>query len=240
MDFVDRIGGFGKVRLTGAEQRMLDEIRDIALTKNYLEKKDPETERYKGLIRDLFPMFTLIPSEGLGVNYQDSYSLKYVPTSGSFWYQDLPEAPELRMGSRVSIGAESRAADLRVLMLPNASREGYLMSVVVGGCYQRSCIDDLVTKLGERETPAIRGVEEIKQKPPMNSEYGIVEVPQLRTVLKLYDRAAQLLDHVKDTIGVTFEELWILRRDMVKHENVALRELSRIKYRDILDGLTRQ
>lgn len=245
MELVNRINGFGQVLLTASEQRMLEELSEIASTtgKSYiLGEMNEQTGRYERIMQDLFPMVPLVKGEGLGegsgIQHKNSYLLEVIPP-GNCWYSELPEAPELRIGSGLFIGKESKGVDLRVLMPPNAGREGYFMSVVVGD-YRRGCIDDIVAKLGEREKPVILGVQPIKSKPPVNPNYGIAEVPQLKTVLKLYERVDGLLRQVGDIIKITSEELHTLRKDMMKHENIAIRRLSAIEYQKALEALIHQ
>lgn len=241
MELIDRVNGFGKVMLTPAEQRMLGEIRNIASTagRSYiLGEMNEQTGRYERIMHDLFPMVPLVKSAGLRSLFSNSYSIQLVDES--WWYEELPEGQELRMGSRFSIGSEAKNVELRVLTPSKVQHEGYFMSVVVGDIYHLRCVDDVVKELGKKEKLKIIGVGEIKHKQPTNSEYGIAQVPQLQTVLKLYEKSAHLLRHAEDTIHVSVQELHTLREDMVKHPNIALRKLSAEEYQKQLEALTRQ
>ncbi len=237
MELIDRVNGFGKVMLTVPEQRMLREIGDIASTagESYIlgEINEP-TGRYERSMRNLFPMVPLTKSAGPGQLSHNAYHLQR--NESHHWYMDLPEAPSLQIGSRIVIGSEVKEVSLQVLMPSNADQEGYFMSVVVG-TYNPGCIDDLVAKLGEREKPAILRVQKIKMKLPLNPDYGIAEVPQLKTVLKLYERADDLLRHTEDTIKITSKELHTLRGDMLRHQNIAIRKLSAVEYQKALEAL---
>lgn len=241
MELIGRIGGFGQVMLTAPEQGMLSEISEIASTagKSYiLGEMNEQTGRYERVMQDLFPMIPVVKSAGLGPLFINSYHLQKIDNSE--WSEKLPKGPELRIGSRFSIGSETKNVELRVLTPRKSQQEGYYMSVVVGDHYRQGCVDDIVKRLGEREKPAIRGIQTIKNKPPLNPEYGIAEVPQLRTVLKLYEKAAQLFQNSEDTIHITVPELNVLREDIMKHPNIAVRKLSAVEYRKALEALTHQ
>lgn len=240
MELIDRIGGFGQVMLTVPEQQMLGEISEIASTagKSYiLGEMNEQTGRYERIMKDLFPMIPLIKSAGVGPLFSNTYYLQILDKSHR--YEEFPEGAELQIGSRLFIG-ETKMVDLRVLIPRKAQQKGYFMSVVVGDHYQLGCIDDIVKVLGERETPTIKGIQMIKNKPTLHPDYGIAEVPQLRTVLKLYEKAAQLLYNVHETIKVYVPELNVLREDALQHKNLALRKLSAVEYHKTLEALTHQ
>lgn len=239
MELIDRVNGFGKIILTESEQQMLGEISEIASTAGgsyILGEMNEQTGRYERIMRDLFPMIPLIKSAGLGQLYRNSYHLY---EDSAHRHENLPEAPELYIGSRIGLGEYVDNVNLQILMPAEADKEGYFMSVVVGD-YKLGCIDDIVAKLGEREKPVIQGIQKIKNKHGVNPYYGIAEVPQLRTVLKLYEQATHLLRHAEDTIHVSSQELRQLREDMLKHENIAIRKISAAEYQKQLEVLTRQ
>src|SRR3989338_7663531 len=245
MEYLESVNGFRKIKLNPREDGLLLGLRGIIAGNGgsySLGKMNQPTGEYEMIMNYLFPMIPLEKGRGVWDTHlespHDPYNAKKVEESNS--YEELPPAPELIIGSRVGIGGHSTDIDLRILM----PGEDYFMSVVLGGDYktghQLADRDDIVRMLGERENHKLIGAQMIKHKASTNPEYGIAEVPHLRTTLKLYDRAADLLRGMPKTIGVTREELHELRKDSREHPNIAVRKLSRDEYHKTLQDLTNQ
>jgi len=242
MEFIETVNGFGRVKLNVAEQQLLTRLEDIISgngIKYSLGELNQPTGQYELVMHDLFPMIPMITAAGVwGSKFQNVYSAKKIKESTS--YQEFPPAKELIIGSRLGIGGYSTDVDLRILL----PREGYFMSVVLSVDYksghQSGYQDDIVRILGARENPVLVGTQRIKHKESTIPVYGLAEVPHLRTTLKLYDKAADLLRNMEETIGVNREELQELRKDSLKHPNIAVRKLSAIEYHKTLEDLISQ
>lgn len=243
MELIDRIGGFGKILVTASEQRMLQELTEIILTsgeKYILGELNKPTGDFERLMKELFPDFPLVKGAGIhGMQSSNSYTTAW---SKNHYHQDLPQSLKLSIGSRLSVAQSGSRndVDLAIIAPLQEGENEYFMSVIVEPMYQPNCVDDVVKILGNREKPAIRGVELIRNKSPLENYFGIAEVPHLETVLKLYTKAAHLVEHAAGSIKVSSQELDTLRQDGVKHPNIAIRELSQARYDQALRALTNQ
>ncbi|MDO8656598.1 MAG: hypothetical protein Q7K45_05140 [Nanoarchaeota archaeon] len=241
MEYIETINGFGKIVLSTVEQSLLTQLNGVIsgnVIKYTLGEKNQQTDRYESIMQDLFPMIPLVKGAGVwGPHYDAGY---YTSKEEVRSYEELPLATQLCIGSQVRIGGVSTGIDLRILM----PQEGYFMSVVLGRDYrtgdQLKYRDDIVNLLGVRENPVLVGAQIIKYKAPTNPAYGLAQVPHLKKILKLYDKAADLLESMEKTIGVSKKELQELRKDSLGHPNIALRKLSKIEYHKALEALTNQ
>ena len=236
MEFIKTVNGFGRIKLDAAEQQLLVQLEEVVSgngVKYTLGELNEPTGKYEKIMHDLFPMIPLVKSAGVhDSRFQDVYNAR--KCAASSFYEVFAQSKELIIGSRLGIGRYSTDVDLRIIM----PYEEHFMSVVLGDTYWLGCRDDIVRVLGERENPALAGAQIIRRGAPINHEYGIPEVPHLQAILKLYDRAADLVGNMEKTIGVTQEELQELRKDSLKHPNIALRKLSGIEYHRTLEALT--
>ncbi len=104
MELIGRIGGFGKIKVDTKEHQMLQELQNIISTsgKSYILGKDNQpTKKFEQLMETLFPAFSLAKGAGLqGMKFSNRYMTAW---SDSHHYQDLPQALELVIGSRLPI-----------------------------------------------------------------------------------------------------------------------------------------
>ena len=108
--------------------------------------------------------------------------------------------------------------------------EEIMMTVALPYNYELGAVDDLASKLGERENPQIVCAQLIDSQ--ATRRYGLPQVPHMATTRKTYRRAKDLIN------ALTRHEradLAVLRRDSIEHENIAVRQMSRDYYHKMLD-----
>lgn len=233
MELVDRRGGMGIIQFDAKEVNLLGKMRALADNEyKYILgcSRYPQTQEFSGIIRDLFPEFPL----------QSSYSV-YNSKERSYYFK--PFAPYRELGIDATLPASIiplthsyHAGQCRLdIILPDHTEQNrYPVSVVLLDAYTPSNVtDDVVKILGERETPVLRGFESLGE----DRLYGIADVPRLGKVLKLYEKSTELVKNVESVLGVTKDQLKVLRRDGLEHENVVIRDLSRERYQKELQRL---
>ena len=238
MELVERMGGLGIFQLDSKEVTLLEKMRTLAENQYKYTlgwDKYPETKTFSTLIRDLFPEVPL----------QSSYSV-YHPREANHYYRPFAPYRELRIDSQFpeeTIKGEynNNKSGLTILFSGLAKQNQYSVSMALMEFYTPGVADDIVDILKLRETPVLEGLVHLpvagRGERDQNRGYGIAEVHHLRAVLKLYEKANTLVRNSKGLIGVSKEELKILRRDSLGHESLVMRDLSRERYQKELQGL---
>ena len=236
MELVERLGGIGKIKIEGEEKEHLEEllvrtssgrIESLTLGDSYPQYQ-PDKRIFRNLMQKLFPAFELKTT-------MDGAFLVIARNNDS--YRGLDQCKERVIDSRLFFGREprEREIELRIIM---PKEEEYYMTMVLPSSYHPDAVDDLVNLLGAREKPAIVGAAPIMLKySPERPEYGLADVPALGKILQLYQRAAIKVDNAFRDVGISPEQLGVLRHDSLGHENIAVRELSAARYQKVLRDL---
>lgn len=237
MELVERLGGIGKIKIEGEEKEHLEElwvrtssgrIESLTLGDSYPQYQ-PDKRIFRDLMQKLFPAFELETSwDG---------TFRVIERTNNY-YQGLGSCLERVVGSRLPIARELGRQEVELRIIKPPPEEEYFMTVTLHSLYRSDAVDDLVDLLGSREKPAIVGATQIKSTNASDKfQYGLADVPALGKILQLYQRAAIKVDNAFRDVGISPEQLGVLRHDSLGHENIAVRELSAARYQKVLRDL---
>jgi hypothetical protein len=244
MELIKKYGGIGEIQISSKEKVMINELDYLISNhgiKSFLgQESNPKTPIFKEIMESLFPAFTL--PEIAPNKYRNTYSvLKRKNTYND--YEAIGKVEELIINApfgKVAKNGDSRKnADLRIIK-PVEDDQKCFMSIVLETCYKPDTVDDIVDILGDRETKQkLSATRLISTSGYRLQTHGIADVPRLAEVLKLYERATEIVENCKTRSGLTKKELKTLRKDRIEHENIFVREGSQERYQEALDNLTR-
>lgn len=236
MELIERMGGLGRIQVHGEEQTLLEKLLEYTSEGHYdaLRTGDsypqyaPEKKAFRDVIQQLFPSFPLITG---------SYGQFTVIDRKNESYNRLGVCQERLIGSSLFL-SHARPQKVDLCLITSSKEPGYFMTIAFDSSYSTRAEDDLVSLLGRWEFPEIRGAAPIPQeKPEKWTTYGLADIPALGKVLQKYEQASHLVQNIQTLASITSEQLEVLRRDSVQHENVAIRELSNTRYQKVLDAL---
>ncbi|MBI2146231.1 hypothetical protein HYU22_02735 [Candidatus Woesearchaeota archaeon] len=232
MELMERLGGLGKVKVEGEEERTLQEILRLTSSRynDALRCSGYEDDKrvFQEAMQKLFPVFPLRK------NMHGAFDVFERENT----YEGLDSSREHVIESSLPISGEVGRQEVELRIILPVKEPETVMTIAFHSLYQRSTDDDLVDMLGLRENPSIVGAAPIHvndtHKP---TRYGIADVPALGKVLQEYERARERIQKVYTHTGITPDQLNVLRRDSLLHENIAIRELSGTRYRNVLNTL---
>lgn len=237
MELVKKIGGFGIIQMDVKEVMLMENVRELAGNQNRytLGSENKETAQFMSLIKDLFPHFPLRKSS----EYSKHFTVYAQETEN---YTNVPRSLVVSVRSHFGLhplGRSGHGVDLDLVFPKNNPDYKYPITVALDYNYHPDSLDDIAKLLGQREKPIL----EVASLIMLNSNYhqwtryGLADAPRLGPILRLYDRADELLEKSDKTIGVSKEELAVLRRDYLEHESLVIRDLSRERYQKELQRL---
>ncbi len=237
MELIDRIGGLGKIRVTPEEDAKIGKLWSIIADEGqrcFLSQNCEHAPSYDALMKELFPAYQ---------DWNGGVPRQVIATTNSHFYQGIGAYAGIRIKNRLPLSRAvgQQNVELNIIKPMAQSKSEYFMSMILEGTYKPSCVDDIVTKLGARKIPAITGVQLIPlAEKDSFTVYGIADVPHLGEVIDLYQGATVLAGHAHQIVKASVEQLNILRKDALEHENLFVREGSAEKYLNLLDQLTNQ
>ena len=196
MDLIDRIGGLGKIEVSAAEERAIEELQYLAshYTLKYgILPDNSETQKFKEIMGGLFPEYPLVARSSM---WSGGALLR--PNE----YAGIGLVRELVIDSRLPFDKKGPRTDtnLRILKPEHGRDLEYFMTVMVDNTYIPDCRDDVAQILGRRENPTLRGLQQIPEKrvPP---RYGIAEVDKLKVAVRVLQKAARLVQKVRKSLN---------------------------------------
>jgi len=239
MEFERRIGGIGRFNLNERESRFLRGFFDLKnedsnLTNAVHLTAPAQQTLFLEMMETLFPGIEtkLYPNRIYVVtaNNQNPYKIegaeRIVPLQSRLSYH--PESLDLQLHLITSPLIETFSSCYVTCTLPHS--------------YAPTCVDDIAQLLGEYQTTV--PMEKITPIELRNEKekcvYGIANIQGLSNVLRIYQRAVQMIDKAPGVVNLNRGQLDILCRDAASHENVAVRDLSQERYTTSLQKLIEQ
>jgi len=135
--------------------------------------------------------------------------------------------------------------DLPMFMLGRTDSKNVFKGSLIYGSYQSNIhfLDDLVRRLGELAHPKIFGMDSSTfPHPTCNWEeevklYGFGAIHDLGRIHQLYSLAREIYENITRYCSLTRKDAEVLFRDARLHENIVIRELSRIKYEQTISEI---
>ncbi len=235
MELIDKKGGFGIFQMGSKEVELLNRMKSLAENQNKYTlgcDKYPQTSEFSAVMKDLFPE---VPPSGYNAHFfrENTYYQSFAP------YQELMIDSRFPRGTILTKHGGDRSR-LTIVFSNFAEQNQYPITMALTEFYTPNVVDDIVAILGKREVPVLEGLVHLlisERGQNRDYGYGIAEVHRLGAVLKIYERATELVKNAEKIIGFSDDNLKILRRDSLEHENLAIRDMSRVRYQKELHQL---
>jgi|GEM_PF-6068558 len=238
MECIEVKQGFGLHTLTQEEQTSLETLCSLAgnarlcIWQQYRDNPRSNENKFMTAFERLFPSIT----ERV---YGDIIGGRTPP-----W--NIPDAPALTkhkqqgvthcLHVQTSITLEQKHyALLRIYRLATQPTHPMaIMNLTINENYTPSVIDDLVRVMGNYHTPHLEPVASVDLGDFTFKRYGIPRVSLLPETTALYAFAKMVLETNEKEEVISRKALDILHRDKEKHENIAVRMLSKEIYEKTL------
>lgn len=237
MKLVERLGGLGRVQVQGDETELLIQLLEYTSSErnealrcgDSYPQYASDKQAFRDVMGQLFPAFPL---------KTDMHGQFTVIDRENNSYQRLSPCRERVISSRLPLARDVGKQGIELRIITSSLESGYFMTIALDYLYSRGVEDDLVDLFGLREEEFITGAAHIDlNKNSKDINYGIADVPSLGKVIKLYEKSRDLIHNSYTHTGITPEQLEVLRRDSLQHENIAVKELSKGRYQDLLHSL---
>ena len=239
MEFSRRIGGIGRFDLTERESRFLRGFFDLKNENTHRTKEvhltaPAQQTLFQEMMETLFPALEAKPSPNgihvVTVSDQNSYKIEGTE-------RIIPLQP------RLSYHPESLDLQLHLITPPLVEHFDFsacYVTCTLPDSYVPTCVDDVAQIVGAYQTTIpMEKITSIEfHNETKKFAYGIADIRDLPNVLRVYQRAVEMVESAPKIIGIKFSELNIVRRDAAHHENAAMRNLSKDFYRASLEKLT--
>ncbi len=227
--------GFLRVTVTPLESAQLEEVFKILSHPDRVKVYRPgATERFAELMHELFPSFPLKPVSGKPS--EPTYTTYMHDKDGRVVHDPKAYAIGIQQFLPLSSSALSNLEIVRTTYQAELELQIDLSN------YTPTSVDTLVEVLGKKETPPLRGAQayqRVRNGKEPETAYSVTNLLYLDRILKLYEKAKDLIPKAPDLLQLRKDDLAILCRDGQKHPNLFIRQGSEKLHRELLEQLAR-
>jgi|SRR3989344_9665520 len=233
MELYEKMGGFGRVELTEEENKTFGELLDMfkkegkqvyyAPGREGISLNDysgPRSQKVQSIVSRLFPFASEFTE-----TFTAAYLEKGALNIGRGVYDNIHFG--LKATSLKHCSYDSKVH----IFKPSGDRGSSAVVTLLLNSYQPDVVDDLATMLGKAHQTPLVGPRLINSDHlDLNKKYGVADFPRFKEIQQLYERAAELINNQKMSV-LKNHPLNSLRRDSLKHPNLAVREASEHMYK---------
>lgn len=233
MKLYERISGLGRVELTIEENKAFGELLDMfekeGTVVNYApgraglslnDYSGPISRNVQSTVSRIFP-FTSEFTETFTAAHLEKAALNI----GRGLYDNIHFS--LKATTLKHCNYDSKVH----IFKPAGDRGGSAVVTLLLNSYEYDVVDDLATMLGKAsQTPLVGPLPIHSDHLDLNKKYGVADFPRFTEIQQLYERAAELLNN-KERCVYDNHPLNRLRKDALKHPNLAVQEESEHMYK---------